>query len=139
MGWQSTGLQCFSDWFRVVFVSVGVENATKMIMICWSLWYNRNLIVWEHKFKSPQQVYSLSMRYLQEWRAAATPLVQQNGSNVSSRSWQRPDSSLGFIGIGVVVRDENVIDDCKSIIFNIDSIICYNIYRFIDIVSGVGI
>lgn len=94
MGWQSTGLQCFSDWFRVVFVSVGVENATKMIMICWSLWYNRNLIVWEHKFKSPQQVYSLSMRYLQEWRAAATPLVQQNGSNVSSRSWQRPDSRL---------------------------------------------
>lgn len=117
MGWQSTGLQCFSDWFRVVFVSVGVENATKMIMICWSLWYNRNLIVWEHKFKSPQQVYSLSMRYLQEWRAAAfnrmAAMFLVRPGNVLTQGCIKLNvnasvgSSLGFIGIGVVVRDEN--------------------------------
>ncbi|KAG8638063.1 hypothetical protein MANES_15G187851v8 [Manihot esculenta] len=63
-------MQSFSDWFVRVCNSVSVSTLHMVVMIVWTLWENRNAMVWKQKRCPPHVVIRLVKSLLQDWEAA---------------------------------------------------------------------
>ena len=84
----------------------------------WSIWYNRNQIVYESTNQPPHQTWNFAMRYLQDYKE--TTLAPRHNHSRENRSWSTSPS--GFFkknvdgvsselgqnsSVGVIIRDSH--------------------------------
>ncbi|XP_074347005.1 uncharacterized protein LOC141685825 [Apium graveolens] len=113
---SATILQILGQAFR----KCSREKQVMLSLLCWSIWYRRNVCVWDKKFLSMFGVQSMAMQLLQDWRRSQEELGtrMQRGSNENVTHLCRPPEGwvkvnvdaacrdqLGFIGMGCVARD----------------------------------
>lgn len=72
----------FTEWFSGMVQDYNMEEMKIISMICWSLWKNRNNIVWNQKSSEVTEVVNSAILVLNQWQSA------------QDRSF---DHSLGFM------------------------------------------
>ena len=94
------------------------EKVEEFVMILWSLWKARNLLVFERKTQAVDMVLMQAMSFLSDYRKVYEATTQEvdNGDNKEGK-WQRLESGRFKVnvdeaiakdksGIGVIIRDD---------------------------------
>lgn len=74
--------QSFQEWMSIALQQYRGEEILNLCMVCWSLWKNRNDIVWNQKGTEFVEVVASAIQVLDHWK------------NAQDRSY---DSSFGFM------------------------------------------
>ncbi|GKU89382.1 hypothetical protein SLEP1_g3524 [Rubroshorea leprosula] len=111
----------FAEFFDTVALTVDQRKLALFGVVCWSLWNNRNDILWESKRQQPQHVCEMAVRFLQEYgEAVRHKCGTRGGPRRGEIKWEPPDESHFKVnvdgalfqnskefGVGAVVRDCN--------------------------------
>ena len=126
--WRLTplSLPCRDDsvlsWIYRIFEICSFDIACQAIMICWTLWINRNNIVWKNHKWSPMQILTTANRRFTQWNEAQRVRLRVNDTVCHFQRqptiWERPVdgmlklnvnaalfSAKGLVGVGCVPRD----------------------------------
>ena len=120
IGW--TGVSCVSmdEWWCNVIDRCTDDDLQLAAVILWSLWNNRNDMVWNLKHKAAIRIVHDALSFLQQWIIAQQlPSIRNNQQcNQGTVSWIKPPSgvvtcnvdaalfsSTKQFGFGCVVRD----------------------------------
>lgn len=115
-------LMNFVTWFVYVLEHLK-EKATKISMVCWSIWRARNDVVWNNKNVRAGNIVTAAFAYLSQWKEVqnlgklTSPIpVQSTGS---TERWAKPDmgcvkvncdatifTSSSRYGVGWIARDD---------------------------------
>lgn len=75
--WMRAGLvhlleaySSFGIWLRNILLSSHKEVLSRVAVLCWALWRNRNSVVWEGKSSTPCQLLVSHITYLKKWEEA---------------------------------------------------------------------
>jgi len=94
---------------------------SKMAMVIWSLWYNRNNIIWNNKRSTPSQVNMMANSLWDDWRLAncISENSLDNHSHNPIQRWVKPPEGWlkcnvdagfhphqGVSSLGACIRDE---------------------------------
>ena len=96
--------------------------ACHAIMICWTLWINRNNIVWKNHKWSLVQILTTANRRFTQWNEAQRVKLRINDTVCHLQRqlaiWERPEDGMlklkvdailffakGLVGVGCVLRD----------------------------------
>lgn len=72
--------------------------------VAWSIWYNRNLVVFESKCQLLSQISSFAMRFLQEYRGAWATM--NTSPKAKNNRWFPPPPGVFKINVdGVTFED----------------------------------
>ncbi|XP_063936253.1 uncharacterized protein LOC135147271 [Daucus carota subsp. sativus] len=74
--------QSFQEWLSAAVQKYKGEELLRICMVCWSIWNNRNSIVWNQKGAEFVEVVASATQFLDHWK------------NAQDRSY---DSSFGFM------------------------------------------
>ncbi|KAJ8774442.1 hypothetical protein K2173_016888 [Erythroxylum novogranatense] len=110
-----------STWLSRALALFNPKDVAALMYTCWSIWEERNYVVWKNSAPNVLACYFRSVRWRQEWEEAQ---ISPNGlfnppvRVVSPQNWQKPStnwlklnvdiatSSSGWIGVGMVVLNE---------------------------------
>ncbi|XP_004298055.1 PREDICTED: uncharacterized protein LOC101313796 [Fragaria vesca subsp. vesca] len=110
----------WKDWLLERAVTLTPAMFDKLLVLLWSIWRNRNEVLWRDKGKSPHQIIIAAMAWYEEYLQAN--VAHQTSSAVNRQSgrkfWKPPFGTAlklnvdgGFLpttnqgGLGGVVRD----------------------------------
>ncbi|KAJ8748529.1 hypothetical protein K2173_003428 [Erythroxylum novogranatense] len=97
------------------------KDVAALTYTCWSIWEERNNVVWKNSAPNVLACYFRSVRWRQEWEEAQiipNGLFNPPVGVVSPQNWQKPStnwlklnvdiatSSSGWIDVGMVLRNE---------------------------------
>ena len=72
--WMTSSIVFFGDgsnlllWLEALFNRYSLEQTQLALMICWSLWQNRNAMVWRGKTSGVQQLLNSTSHFLFQWQ-----------------------------------------------------------------------
>ncbi|GKV19445.1 hypothetical protein SLEP1_g29706 [Rubroshorea leprosula] len=112
----------FAEFFDTVALAVDQSKLELFGLVCWSLWNNRNDILWESKRQQPQQVCEMAVRFLQEYaKAVKHKCGTRGGPRRGEIKWEPPDESHFKVNVdGVVFQHSKefgvraVVRDCNG-------------------------
>ena len=64
-----------AEWMEGELQRFTANEASVISMICWSLWKNRNKIMWKQKGKEPKRVVESVILILNQWKGWCTRQV----------------------------------------------------------------
>ncbi|XP_074341789.1 uncharacterized protein LOC141679182 [Apium graveolens] len=125
----------FATWLEYVLASASLKIQAEIITLCWTIWRNRNDIVWNQRFSSVNRIVAAAKQYLTQWSIAQNrstntllqPIFegdgdciwvnpQQNSVKVSVDATVFEDKDAA--GLGLVVRDDKgVLLQAKTILW----------------------
>ncbi|KAG8642546.1 hypothetical protein MANES_12G097720v8 [Manihot esculenta] len=89
-------------------------------MICWTLWHNKNNVVWKAQGRTTSGVFFMALKFLQQWRGACSDSISCTNVMSALIVWSPPpqgwikvninaslNSQRSSLGFGCVVRDAN--------------------------------
>lgn len=128
--WDKVGLQDISpvdedETVLQILVRVFKQfNREKRVVIglfLWSIWFRRNMWVWNKQAMSVFGVHAMALQLLQDWKRSQEHQDQEERrkQQMSSRQWRKPQEGWvkvnidaacrdhsGVIGMGCIVRDD---------------------------------
>ncbi|XP_031116813.1 uncharacterized protein LOC116020480 [Ipomoea triloba] len=112
--WRLEYVDNIDLWIAAVWSSLPKEMITKIIVICWVAWENRNQVVFHQHCLPPKVVVANALRYLDDWRTvnelhAQATFVSSSGASYFPTAWQPPLHSFVKINVDVALDfDRNV-------------------------------
>ncbi|GLT95180.1 hypothetical protein SLE2022_128760 [Rubroshorea leprosula] len=116
----------FAEFFDTVALTVDQSKLELFRVVCWSLWNNRNDILWESKRQQPQQVCEMAVRFLQEYAEANSKefgvgaVVRDcNGEVIAAMSCRRQGTlrveAVEAYGLLLLSKLGGLLEDCKGL------------------------
>ncbi|KAL0448005.1 UNVERIFIED_CONTAM: putative mitochondrial protein [Sesamum latifolium] len=118
--WFNIGAPASSveDWFRSILLKLQPTEFDLVLMVCWAVWWSKNLKTLNKAFLFPQQTVDFARSYLLAFESTCSSQVPRRLGQ--SPSWSPPHSDaikINFdglildggttLGIGVVTRDSS--------------------------------
>lgn len=80
MNWQDHDIWDLNSWLEKILMEGNMTSIELLFMLLWSLWNERNTIVWTGKRRSPSEVVDGAMRLLidfKEQQVVPKPLLSK--------------------------------------------------------------
>ncbi|CAN1810344.1 Putative ribonuclease H protein At1g65750 [Linum perenne] len=111
----------FDDWLFAILCNEDSDTQSKIAMLVWCLWKERNARVWRQESKSVESIVKNGLEWLAEWKAAKSRVIPNAAAQLSAcDTWHRPregwlkcnlDAALfhdaGRFGMGMCIRDRH--------------------------------
>lgn len=90
--WQLSYVDSAHSWFEEMWDVLPKHMLEKVVMVCWSMWENRNSKCWHDKCMPPRAVVRYALAFGDHWKmvnhaANGTGLIT-SGAGQSSVTWQ---------------------------------------------------
>ena len=121
LGDLSGSINCFSSWWQLVKSRQKPEEVCMTAMVAWSIWNNRNDIVWNGKSKNDRALLNSAQDSLLQWQMGCDSQNDNShkGEENAIKTWKKPETGWlkcnvdaatfhqqGLSGFGCVIRDE---------------------------------
>lgn len=68
--WQGLEIGSVKDWFMIMMSQRNWEVGSRIVAICWSLWWNRNEVAWRGNMRNVRGVLVIGLGLLEAWKKA---------------------------------------------------------------------